>query len=266
MGRSKKVVQAPPLLENESVRELLSILEANHMPAAKDLLAVIGQVGTMEKHLADMVTELAAMRRELAEAQRQNHPIRAALQKAVLLLQAQVLDMRDTLAALKQEIVGGCQAALEAFREKGLSALRDLSGFFKLRPGLEALQDNINSGIRHNEAAISKIEAMSAEYHEAGRHIANIGRTMAGKESIPEARTPGRLAKTMEAPFRADSACLKAMRRCVNAALGAVARLEKTERKPPIMETLEKLDKEITQSGREAPDRTRSQRATHNER
>jgi len=261
MGRPKKAAQAAPIAENRHVKELLSVMEANNMPGAKDLLAVIGQVGAMENHLADMVKELATLRRELAEAQRQNHPIKTALQKAVIVLQAQVLELRDNLAGLKRDIIDGCKNALEAFHEKGLSALRNLADFFKLRPGLEAIRENIDRGISENSAAIARIEAVSNEAHQAGRHIANIGRTMAGKEPIPDAKPPGKLTYALTAPLRADRALLAAMRGNVDKAIGAVKRLEKAERKPPIMETIKKLDAEIQQAQKDAPVRDRQRPA-----
>ena len=261
MGRPKKAAESPPLMENKHVWELLSVMGANNLPGAKDLLAVVNQVSSMETHLANMVKELATLRQELAEAQRQNHPVKTALQKAVIILQAQVLDLRDRLDALKQNVIDGCKNALEAFHEKGLSALRNLADFFKLRPGLEAIRENIDRGISENSAAIARIEAVSNEAHQAGRHIANIGRTMAGKEPIQDAKPPGKLTYALTAPLRADRALLAAMRGNVDKAIGAVKRLEKAERKPPIMETIKKLDAEIQQAQKDAPVRDRQRPA-----
>jgi len=248
-------------MENKHVQELLSVLEANNMPGAKDLLAVIGQVGAMEKHLADMVKELAALRQELAEAQRKNHPVKTALQNAVKTLEANIAALRERLDTIKQNVIDGCKNALEAFHEKGLSAFRNLADFFKLRPGLEAMRDNLDKSIKLDERTIAQIEAVSVKYHEAGRHLQNAGRAIVGKELIQEAKPAGKIAKTFTAAIRADRACCNAMRQCVDKAIGAVARLEKTERKPPIMETIEKLDKEIQQAQKDAPVRDRQRPA-----
>ena len=72
------------LLENEHVKEFLAILEANNAPDRKDFLAVLNQVGAMECQLDAALKELAAMRRELNDAQKQNHPVKTAMQKAVI--------------------------------------------------------------------------------------------------------------------------------------------------------------------------------------
>lgn len=59
---AKKTAQAksPPVMENEHVKELLSIMEANNMSTMKDMLDILNQVGAMEKQLDAAVTELAA--------------------------------------------------------------------------------------------------------------------------------------------------------------------------------------------------------------
>ncbi len=254
---------AAPIAENEQVKELLALMQTNSLPGAKDLLAVIGQVSAMENHLAKMVNELAAMRRELAEAQRQNHPLKAAMQKTVIAMQAHALDVRDRLAALKGNIVDGCKGALSAVREGGLSALRHAAAFFPLRPALRAVQATLERGIRHDEAALAKIEAASAEYHKAGLHVKNMGRAMRGKAAIQHARPMGALAKAFAAPIRADRACNMAMRACAGKALAGLARLEKAQRKPPVMETIQQFNEQIAQAQKAAPAAERPRPAAH---
>jgi len=251
MGRPKKA--AGPLLENEHVKELLAIMKANRLSGAEDLLAVIHQVGAMEKQLDAAVNELKTMRRELETMREESHPIKTALQNAVKTLEKNIAVMRERLDELKANIIDGCKNAVTAFKEKGLSALRNIADFFKIKPGLEALHENLNKSIKLDERAIAKIGAVSAEYHEAGRHLKNMGRALVGKEAVSEAKAPGRLAGAIAAPYRAERACLIAARRHIKAAIGAVARLENAERKPPIMETINKLNEQIAQAKKDAP-------------
>ena len=242
-----------PLKENKYVKQLLAIMNANRMYGTKDLLAIISHVVAVENRLAGMENELKAMRRELETMRNGNNPQRKALQSVINALQERISKLREQLNMLKQNIIDGSKNAVAAFKEKGLSALRNIADFMQIRPGLETLRDNLDYGIRRDDAAIEKIKAVSAQYHEAGRHIRNIGRTMTGKEQIQEAKPSGKLAKTIEAPYKASRACLTTVRRSVNAAIGAVTRLEKTERKPPVMDTLKKLDEKVKQTQRATP-------------
>ena len=238
---AKNKTAAEPIIDNEYVKELLAILRENNAPSTKDFLAVLQQVGTMEKQLDAAVKELSIMRQELKEAQEQNHPVKTALQKAVIVMQGQVLDLRERISELKQTIIDGCKNAISEFKEKGISALDNVARFFKIRPILETMRENLNKGIKFNEATISNIEYVSTEYHEAGLHIKNMARAMAGKETIQEAKAMGKLAQALKAPSKASLACLSAMKKSAEKALGAMTQLEEraAEKKPSIREAIE---------------------------
>lgn len=206
----------------------------------------------MEKQLDAAVKELAAMRQELKSAQEQNHPVRNTLQKTVIAMQGQVLDLRDKLAELKENVIDGCKSAVAAFKEQGITALDNVARFFRIKPVLETMRDSLNKSIKFDDKAIAKIEAISAEYHQAGRHLKNIGRAMRGKEAIQEAKPTGRLAKTILAPYRAERSCLSAMKKHVDAAIGNFARLE-DRAKPSIKKTIEKHSEQAAQDKKDAP-------------
>lgn len=253
MARRKTV--ATPILENEHVKELLAILRENNVPSTQDFLAVLNQVGAMEKQLDAAVKELAAMRQELKTAQEQNHSVKTALQKAVIVMQGQVLDLRDKLSELKKTVIEGCKNAVTEFKEKGVAALDNIARFFKVRPILEAMRDNLTKNIQYDDKAISKIEAISTEYHQAGRHLKNIGRAILGKETLQEVKQPGKLAAVISAPFRAERSCFAAMKRSADKALGAISRLEEraAEKKPSIRKAMEAHKQQIVQAEKVAP-------------
>lgn len=133
-----------PLLENTHVKELLAIIRENNAPSMQDFLAVLGQIGAMERQLDAAVRELAAMRRELNEAREQAHPVKTALKIAVETLDKNVAALRERLDAVKQRVIEGCKNAVAAFREKGISALDNIARFFKVRPVLESMRDDLN--------------------------------------------------------------------------------------------------------------------------
>lgn len=252
---AKKNPANEPIAENEYVKELLAILRENNAPSAKDFLVVLQQVSAMERQLDTAVKELAAMRQQLQAVQEQNHPVKSTMQKAVISMQGQVLDLRERLAGLKQNIIDGCKNALAAFKEKGISALDNVARFFKVRPMLESMRDNLDSNIRSNDKTIAKIEAISTEYHEAGRHLKNIGRAMLGKESIQKAQPPGKLAAVISAPFRAERSHLADMKKSVEKAVGAMIRLEEraAEKKPSIREALNTHSQKAAKETKDAP-------------
>jgi len=252
---AKMKTTAEPILGNEHVKELLAILRDNNSPSTKDFLAVLNQVGAMEKQLDAAVKELSAMRQELKTTQEQNHPVKTALQKTVIVMQGQVLDLRDKLAELKQNVIDGCKNAVAAFKETGISALDNVARFFKVRPILESMRDMLTKNIAYDDKAIAKIEAISTEYHQAGRHLKNMGRAMLGREAAQEVKQPGRLAAVISAPFRAERSYFSSIKGHVEKSLNTLARLEEraAEKKPSIREALTTHNEKIAQAQKDAP-------------
>ncbi|WP_294856024.1 DUF6674 family protein [uncultured Oscillibacter sp.] len=253
MAKTKTTTE--PILENEHVKELLAILREKNSPSTKDFLSVLNQVGAMEKQLDAAVKELAALRQELRTAQEQNHPVKAVLQKAVIVMQEQVLDLRERLANLKQNVIDGCKNAVAAFKETGISALDNVARFFKVRPILEAMRNMLTKDIQYDDKAIAKIEAISTEYHQAGRHLKNMGRAMLGREAAQEVKQPGKLAAVISAPFRAERSHFSRIKSHVEKSLNTLTRLEEraAEKKPSIREALATHNEKIAQAQKDTP-------------
>ena len=241
-------VVSNPIADNEHVQELYNILKDNNSPGLGDFLSIVKQIGAMEKHLESTVTELSAMRTQLAEMEKSNHPFRNAYQKTVATMQAQVLEIRDKLAELKEQFIEGCKNAVQSFKEKGIAALDKVAQFIGIKPALESLRDSCDKGIQYDNKNIARIENISTEYHEAGRHIKNIGRAIIGKEPIQEAKPMGKLAKAMIAPIKADRQCLAAIKGCAEKAIGTLARLEERAYKPSIAADLKKFGEKVAQA------------------
>jgi len=251
---AKTKTTAEPILENEHVKELLAILRENNAPSTQDFLAVLNQVVAMEKQLDAAVKELVAMRRELKTAQEQNHPVKTVLQKAVIFMQGQVLDLRDKLSELKKTVIESCKSAVTEFKEKGIAALDNAARFFKVRPILEAMRDMLTENIQYDDKAIAKIEAISTEYHQAGRHLKNMGRTMLGRGASQEVKQPGKLAALISAPFRAERSHFSSIKGHVEKSLNMLARLEEraAEKKPSIREALATHNEKNAQAQKDA--------------
>ena len=233
------ITTAAPLMENEYVKGLFTIMEANRAPTAKDLLAILNQVGAMEQQLDAAVTELAALRRELNAAREQAHPVKAALQNTSAAMEKSVAVVCDRLDATKRAVIDGCKNAVGAFRDKGISALDNITRFFKLRPMLETMRMELDKSICAGRSAMGRIETVSAEYHEAGRHIKNMGRTLMGKGAAAEAKPVGKLGKSLLAPFRAELSCLSAMKGSVEKTLSRLNTLEQAvQRRPSVRQSI----------------------------
>jgi len=193
---------------------------------------MVNYVATMEKHLESAVSELADMRRELADIREiQNHPIKTRLQNAVNMLETKINEAWERLGDIKADIIDGARKALSAFNEKGAAALNNVMSFFNIKNGLKTIGESLDTAIKTDSKAIASIETFSKHYHEAGKAVKNMGRVLIGKEQVVAAKPTGNLAKTLQAPYRAERAALTGAKKAVSAAVTKLEQLEASQSK-----------------------------------
>lgn len=237
---SKRAVSRP-LRNDPAVRELLALMREHNTPGQEEFLAVLKEVGRMEQQLSSAVEELAAMRKELAQVR--DGPVKRALTKAVHGLERSVAALGKQLEHLKSAIVQGCRQTLDAFKERGVSALSYTARFLHIRPALEAVGRAADKAAADCDRTTADLRKWSATYHEVGRHMKNAGRVLAGLEPSAEASAPGKLARAMEALSGKEKALHEAVKRGTERAAGSLARLEQAaQRQPSIRDTMRELN------------------------
>ena len=237
-----------PLIKNEYVIQLLSILQEHNKTAEQDIIALLDQVASMEKQLELAVQELTAIRQDFAAAKKQNQSVKNALQKAVIVMQDQVTKLRNRMAELKQRVIDGCKNAISTFKEKGIIMIDNTAQFFKVVPILEAIQKNADRAAGLADKAATDLERIAAKYHEAGRRVKNAGRALSGKDTVQEAKPNGKIAKTFTTPFRATYSCFKGIQNNAVAAVGKFKRLEQhaaKQQKPSIKKAMKEYNRQI---------------------
>ena len=264
-----------PLMENEHVKELFSVMQSNEVDTG-NFSAMINYVAAMERHLESAVSELTVMRRELADMREiQNHPVKTALQNAVKVLESKITSMREHLNEVKAAIVEGAKNAVAAFKEKGAAALHGVMSFFHIKQGLQDWKKDVDIAIRADDKAISRIEAFSQQYHEVGKAVRNMGRALRGKEAVTEAKPLGKVAVVIQAPYKAQRSILIKLRKSLTAAIDSLEQgdLKAAERKaartaerekPSLLERLDKNKERAAreQADRPVPGRAKSQEVT----
>ena len=260
------ITKTKQIKDNGHVKELMKLMKANNLPGTEDLAYVIKNVGAMEQQLDIAAKALAEIRQGLAAMLEEGSQDKAALKEIIAALETNNKTLRNLVEDLKGHVVNGCKNAVAAFKEKGLSALCNVADYLKIRPSLENLQDSLAKSITRDDTAIIRIMEISDEYHEAEQNQKNVGRFIVGKDASLEVKPSFKLAKAMEAPYRADNACCMAMRSCASWVISGLDRLENAGRKPPIMETIHNLNKEIAQKQKNAPTVERTRPVTHDER
>lgn len=215
-----------PIAENEYVKQFMAVLQMHSIQGSKEFIEMIGHVGELEQRLAEAVDELKIMRQELQKVQ--NHSLKTMLQRSYKALEANVSAMRQRLSELKSHIVDGCKNALASIKEHGVTALNGIARFFHIKPMLEGMRRIADHSIRVDDKAVDKIQSFATEYHAAGKHLKNMGRTLVGKPPVEESKSPGKIAKAFAAPYKADRACMVSAKKIIDKAVDSLSRLEQS--------------------------------------
>lgn len=185
-----------PIAENEQVKELLALLKDNNTPGYEEFAKLIEHVTGMEQRLLEATEELKAVRQEMQGLQ--NHSLKDALQKSCKAMETNISVMRHRLSKLKGQIINGCRNILADFRERGAVALNGITQFLHVRPVLESIQSAAEKSMQASNRAVARIDAFSTEYHEMGRHLKNMGRTLQGKPAEADAKENGKVARVFK--------------------------------------------------------------------
>lgn len=221
------------ILDVKQVNDLISILNQNQSPMVNELLGAVRQISSLELQLKATTDELAELKKAIESTRNQPVPVKRAMEKTYMIMQNNALHLRDLITNLKEKIINGCRNTLDAFREKGVSALNGVVKFLHIRPALKIIQDSLNNSIINQEKAINSIIRISEEYHLAGLHLKNIGKTIVGKDTVSDIKPMGSLGKTIKAPFKVAHSCFTNMKKSVDTALLNIEKLEQKAVKHP---------------------------------
>ena len=249
-----------PIAENGPVQELLALLKENNPAGYQEFSKLIESVSLMESRLSVAVGELEAMRGDLQKMQ--NHSLKAALQNTCRSMETSISSIQQKVAEVKEKIVEGCKNVLADFKERGTVALNGIVHLLHLKPALEAIRQSAEYNQKENDQSMAKIDAFVSEYHEAGKHLKNMRLALLGKEPVQEARSAGRIAACVKAPYRASHACMGVMGEGAVKAMEALARLEQAAgRRPSVLQAMkEQAAKTEPAKERQTPSKDRGSR------
>jgi len=186
------------LEENEHVKELLGILDANGKDSEKAFLTtLLLHCKNMEAFCTKAESTIAEMKTQLDEMKELRNPLGDTAKE----LEARTGVMRQLLTKLKANIIETCKKVATAFREKGVVALDNLSSRFRTKDYYTSMAECAKTDINVCDRAISRINAFSREYHKAGRGLKNMGRVMVGKIPVDTVKEPGKLAELICKPY-----------------------------------------------------------------
>lgn len=219
-----------PLRETEPIKELITISEQPYVKVdIKDFVNMLKYISEIEQRLDEAEENIQLMKNSINTLEyNAEHPIKATYDKTVDTAQSKLQETKNSLNNIKNKIIEGSKNAVSEFKNKGTVALNNFINCFQIKEDLENFKKGLNKDIASSEKTVDKIEKISSEYHEAGKHLKNYGRAIMGKESVDTAKESGYLSKAFKSPYKANIAILN---KAVKSAESAIESLERLDEK-----------------------------------
>lgn len=217
-----------PLQGNEAIQQFIKMLEENgRQGQAADLSALMWYMDGMSRQYDAVLQELQNVRQQLAQVKEPS--VKYVVQGAAAKLEHRAHQIKETLDSLWEKIAGCAAAAVENFKEAGVSALDKAVSAMGVKNVLESLQDHLSDMIADTKRNIEKVESIGHELRSVGGHLKNAGRAMSGKETqTVDGGQEGRFQSAVLAPMRGTQKLLCGMNNATLVAIGSVEHLEQT--------------------------------------
>ena len=212
-----------PIKEDQSIKDFIGNLgDPNFMVQKQDYMELVEYVSIVEKKYDSILIELNDLKAQLGEIHNKNNTLTEELERK----KENVFELGSKLNSVKDLIITFTQNALASVKEKGFVALNKVVGFFKVKEGLQSLNDSLIKMAHGADRKVQKINAVSHEYHEMGNRAANIGRLLIGKEAVETVRENGKLSGILQRPFSELNKYTLEMSETVNKAIEKIEKLE----------------------------------------
>ena len=246
--------------QQDALTELLDLLTQNgKKQEAAELSALFSQFAAMETQYGKVLSELAAVREQLATLHDGGN--RAAAMQETKQTQAHITQAKETLSTLKGNMTDKIRKTLAAVKQHGISALNKAADFLGVKKALAEMKGNIQDAIASTQSSIDRINAIGSELHALNEHAKNLGRALTGKErrELTQRNEDKGVLAAVAKPLKRHKAALEGMEKNIDRAMARVERLEqaaakgKEKEKPSIREEIKAAAEKTAQPKKKAP-------------
>lgn len=236
-------VEKIPLSEQPELKELFTVLDGNGMSKEKqEIESLVHYIESMETGFGQVLDELKEVREQLEQIQ--DKGVKATVQRVVDKADTKVFEVKSQLVTVKNNLVKSAAKAVDAFKQKGVTALSKAVKSMGIYSALSHVKLGLQNAAKSVNEDISKISTINSELHSIGEHSKNLGRTLFGrqaKEVTPQNPDKGVLAKIQKL-FAASGSLLSNMEKLTDNTMKKVAKLERREeKKPSVKESLKAI-------------------------
>lgn len=189
-------INTTPINENADIQELLKILKEQKMTEHfKTLTDTVNQISTLENQLDTVKKQLENVNQKLEELTKKKHPVSDAFRKMVQNLEEKVNKLQSQLNDLKQSLIGEVRKTIDAFKQKGISALNNIVKILKIKENLNSVANALFKAEQGLDKAIEKLDNLD----DKAKKPSLLGKVDENKATIKKAAPVVKKVKSKEA-------------------------------------------------------------------
>lgn len=171
------------LRDHPQIIDLISVLEQSGLQKQKEeVQALVGYIDGMEEKLSQMMDEMKEMRLEVGKLH--DKGIRARCSQLADTVEGKVRQTKVMVSTAKENLISSAKQMVQTFREKGRAALRHAVQALRIPAVLSRMERGFSHASQAMEQCAGKLDVIRDELHQAGGHMKNAGRALAGKEAL----------------------------------------------------------------------------------
>lgn len=171
------------LRDHPQIIDLISVLEQSGLQKQKEeVQALVGYIDGMEEKLSQMMDEMKEMRLEVGKLH--DKGIRARCSQLADTVEGKVRQTKVMVSTAKENLISSAKQMVQTFREKGRSALCHAVQALRIPAVLSRMERGFSHASQAMEQCAGKLDMIREELHQAGGHMKNAGRALAGKEAL----------------------------------------------------------------------------------
>lgn len=178
------------------MEELLNILiDLNMSQSQQTVSLLMNYMNDMEENFFSVLQELDTVKEQLAHVQNttQTKNVRHTLAELSEQMGDKIHSLQDQLKEIKISLNEKAAQLVQNFKTHGVKALNHVCDFLGIKDSMAQLKESLLENAQSMQTSIDKINTVERELREVTTHVKNVGRAIAGKETmtVPEPKEKG---------------------------------------------------------------------------
>lgn len=182
--------------EMPNMKELLNILiDVNMSQSQQTISLLMNYMNDMEENFFSVLQELDIVKEQLSNVHSttQTRTVRNTLSGLLENMENKVAQLQNQLKEIQVSLNEKAAQLVQDYKKQGIKVLNHVCGFLGIKETMTQLKESLLDNAQNMQESMEKIDNVAKELRGVSTHVKNVGRAMAGKETmaVPEQKEKG---------------------------------------------------------------------------